>query len=505
MLFRRKKSSDDDSELNFYEIWQEKQAAIETAEIAEIEREKTSKGYLRWLNPVTYLSSFWSALIDDKQREAIKVIISMFGIIATASAAFGFIWTVWDSNENRKQNKEQFRIEKELTQQRLITDRFAKSATLLSDEDKAVRIAAIFSLERLARDSPKDHWTIMELLSAYVLEKSPLDEKDKVSKNAKDKASKPNLVSKQSPSTEVTKESPKSPKPIANDVQAALTVISRRDSEQDQGKLLDLSSANLREADLSRANLREADLREADLREADLFNTNLFSANLREANLSSADLRRASLSRADLRRASLSNTNLFSANLRRADLRSANLREADLREADLSSADLRRAKLSRAKLSSANLREADLFSANLSNAFLLAANFRSANLRSADLRNADLREADFSGANLRSANLRSADLRNADLFNANLRSADLRSAILLNTDLRETKNLTQSQLESREHPLICNSSLPQNIKIDRNRDCDKIANILHKRYPMEFSSLDKAEQYVQKQRQKKWN
>ena len=62
-------------------------------------------------------------------------------------------------------------------------------------------------------------------------------------------------------------------------------------------------------------------------------------------------------------------------------------------------------------------------------------------------------------APLEKAKLSSADLRSADLRSADLRSTNLSSTILLNTDLRETRNLTSSQLEGKEPPLICNLSL----------------------------------------------
>ena len=359
MLFRRKRSSDGNAEPNPYEIWQAQQAENETAEIAEIERDKNGKGYLRWLNPVTYISGFWSSLLDDNRREAIKVIISMFGILATASAAVGLIWTVWDATEDRK-----------LTQERLITDRFSKAATLLSEDDKAVRIAAIYSLERLAKDSPQDHWTIMELLSAYVLEKSPLVETEKVSK--------PTPTSKNTSLPEVKKESIKSSDPITNDVQAALTVIGRRSSDQDQG-WLDLTGRNL-----SGANLRYAKLRYANLRYAKLSYANLRYANLRWANLRWANLRYAKLSYANL-----FNANLFNANLIDAEIIDANLSWASLTIADLSDANLLDANLSHANLSGANLSDADLSGANLSGTDLSHANLSGArNLKPSQIKSA---------------------------------------------------------------------------------------------------------------------
>ena len=52
-----------------------------------------------------------------------------------------------------------------------ITDRFAKAIELLGSADEnsepqmVLRLGAIYSLERIARDSPRDHWTVMEVLT----------------------------------------------------------------------------------------------------------------------------------------------------------------------------------------------------------------------------------------------------------------------------------------------------------------------------------------------------
>ena len=307
----------------------------------------------------------------------------------------------------------------------------------------------------------------------------------------------------------------------------------------------DLSSANLFRSKLRRANLSNANLHQVNLRQADLLN-----ANLRQVNLKAASLESAFLSRANLSSANLSNIELNSAFLTRADLSSANLRQANLKSAtldgaNLSSADLNNAFLYRATLPSVNLNSALLSSANLSDAHLGSANLSKANLRDALLRDANLRDANlssadltnanlsnanvsyanllntglnsanFSNANLSNANLNSADLRranlsyaslrNTELNNANLSNANLNSAILLGIDLRVTQNLAQAQLEGKEHPLICNSPLPKNIKIDSNRDCNKIAFVIYKRESKTFSTLEEVEEYVKKQRQKQWD
>ena len=85
-----------------------------------------------------------------------------------------------------------------------------------------------------------------------------------------------------------------------------------------EGKIKDLSGANLRDANLRNAELRDADLKYADLRWADL----------RYADLKYADLSNADLSNANLRYADLSKAELSNADLRDADLRSSDLSEA---------------------------------------------------------------------------------------------------------------------------------------------------------------------------------
>lgn len=58
-----------------------------------------------------------------------------------------------------------------------ITDWFTKAIEQLGDSTSlAKRLGGIYALERIARDSLKDHWTIMEVLTAYVRENAPWKE-----------------------------------------------------------------------------------------------------------------------------------------------------------------------------------------------------------------------------------------------------------------------------------------------------------------------------------------
>src|SRR5262249_38284249 len=62
-----------------------------------------------------------------------------------------------------------------LTRDGQITDRYIKAVQQLGTTDpqnEPVRIGAIFALERIARESKLDHWPIMELLTAFVRQRS---------------------------------------------------------------------------------------------------------------------------------------------------------------------------------------------------------------------------------------------------------------------------------------------------------------------------------------------
>lgn len=60
----------------------------------------------------------------------------------------------------------------EITEQGQVTDRYTKAIEQLGSDKLDVRIGAIYALERVARDSPRDHPTLMEVLAAFVREHS---------------------------------------------------------------------------------------------------------------------------------------------------------------------------------------------------------------------------------------------------------------------------------------------------------------------------------------------
>lgn len=213
-----------------------------------------------------------------------------------------------------------------------ITDRFTKATSQLGDDQVDVRIGGIYALERIARDSQKDHWPIMEVLAAFLRRPSELQPEG--TSELKDRG---------------------------RDIQAAIRVIGRRkwfDGEPDRLDLwradlrwLDmrdvrLNGANLGRALLERAGLRGADLRGATLRRARMKGARLHKAHFEDADLSNADLEEAVLEGPEYRGGIVDGPNFERALLRGTNLRRAQLPQSHLEGADLTGALLEGADLS---------------------------------------------------------------------------------------------------------------------------------------------------------------
>ena len=154
----------------------------------------------------------------------------------------------------------------ELTEQGQVTDRYTKAIEQLGSDKPDLRIGGIYALERIARDSARDHPTVMEVLTAFIREHS--------------RVVLTTIVREPWPPPDhpVSREAVV---PMRPDVQAALTVVGRRDAEHDVRRI-DLSGATLTEVYLAGADLAGADLRDADL-DANLTNVELIDADLTNA------------------------------------------------------------------------------------------------------------------------------------------------------------------------------------------------------------------------------
>jgi hypothetical protein len=214
-----------------------------------------------------------------------------------------------------------------------VTERFTNAIEHLGDTQLTVRLGGIYALERIARDSPKDHWQIMEVLTAYVRDNAPWPPK-----TAQPLQGGQALENKQAGKNDQPSSSPEPFPKLATDIQAILTVLGRRtrSSDREGENSLDLTQTGLQGADLAGAHLAGARLNDAHLAGADLMDAHLAGADLFGAHLAGADLFGAHLAGADLFGAHLEGADLFGAHLERATLMDAYLEGAiDLTMAQL--------------------------------------------------------------------------------------------------------------------------------------------------------------------------
>jgi hypothetical protein len=208
-----------------------------------------------------------------------------------------------------------------------ITERFARAIDHLGSDSGDVRLGGVYTLERIAKDSPADRRTVHAVLRAFVHNHAPW------------------LVGApkgpEHPSPRVDQQLPWLQHRLP-DVQAAMTVLGRRLPSRDR---LDLY---LSRVDLRRAYLSDAWLAGTEMRHANLARAWMRRVHLEHSDLGHTDLREARMEGARLTGANLSHTYLQGAQLIGADLRGANLQGARLEGADLTGAHLEGADLTAA-------------------------------------------------------------------------------------------------------------------------------------------------------------
>lgn len=196
--------------------------------------------------------------IEDKTRLTLAQIIGGLALLS------GLYFTY----QNVKTAQENLRV----TEEGKLTERFSNAVELLGNEKLDVRLGGIYALERIARDSQKDHWTVMEVLTAFVRE---------------------NAFYRHGSALEGD---------LREDIQAIMTVIGRRKWYETEKQRLNLQRVNLARCVLVKANLRRANLMYANLKNADLSDANLSEAELSVTDFRGAELNEADLNGADFRR-----------------------------------------------------------------------------------------------------------------------------------------------------------------------------------------------------------
>jgi Pentapeptide repeats (8 copies) len=175
-----------------------------------------------------------------------------------------------------------------ISQEKNATDLFTKAIEQLGSDKLEVRVGGIYALERIARESEKDHGPIIEVLTAYVRAYAPWPPED----IAEARRKRPWARERPGPKDYERLLKPKDnesfsasimviPK-LDDDIQAVLTVIGRSSRIFEKGEAQRL--------DFTRTDLRGVDVREARLEGANFSGARLEGASLWQAHLEGADL-----------------------------------------------------------------------------------------------------------------------------------------------------------------------------------------------------------------------
>jgi uncharacterized protein YjbI with pentapeptide repeats len=192
----------------------------------------------------------------------------------------------------------------EIAESRLITDRFSKATEQLASNSLHTRLGAIYSLEGIAKDDEKYYWIVIEILSAFIRREKDVN----ISQSQEEKTSKT---------------------PV--DIQAALTVIIRRDIKSGiEQKTIDLSGAILNDIDLSGKRLENINLRRSTLHHVILFEAKLINVDFIEAELFDTNFQRANIDDSNFNAAHLTKVNFVSTRVNKTTFEQAILKGTEI-------------------------------------------------------------------------------------------------------------------------------------------------------------------------------
>lgn len=229
--------------------------------------------------------------IESKNRAQTGI-----NLLQTAATIIGGTAIFWNIVLSRRQLA--------ASQEQNLTERFSVAVEQLGHEQTAVRIGGIYSLERIAQDSPRDHWSIMEVLAALVRDRRGLTDEGHT----------------------------KPPLTYEKDIQAAILVIGRRNNSLDPESHSESHSLYLSYSDLNNLAAFKSDLSNIRFVGSNLQNANFYLSQLREASFWKASLINAKFQKANLSQAILQKANLQGADFRDCILKNADLKDANLKE-----------------------------------------------------------------------------------------------------------------------------------------------------------------------------
>ncbi|MFF1721106.1 pentapeptide repeat-containing protein [Streptomyces sviceus] len=173
------------------------------------------------------------------------------------------------TRESLRHSERSSRQQAEISREGQVTERYVSAIRLIASDNQTEQLGGIYSLERIMRDSAKDHDTVVEVLAAFIRQ------------HAK-------------PTPEGTASS--------DPVQAALDVLARRPEREEPFEIdlrrTTLTGCTIEGADLRRLNLYMADLTDVTFQECDLSFSDMANTKLLRCRFSKCTLTRAELDNA---------------------------------------------------------------------------------------------------------------------------------------------------------------------------------------------------------------
>lgn len=372
-----------------------------------------------------------------KNKDAFTVVLGILGLV-------GILFS-WRSSNAAKRSSDAALEQARIANDGKITDRLAKAVEQLGSEKLQVRLGAIYALERVALDSPRDHGTVFEHLADFVREHSKIKHKPGVAFIDEDR-------------------SPAKDDSGRRDVSLILKVIGRRNRKNDKNLLIDLSNCDLKKLRLSRGdysfvnffgsdlsgttfheckvqyvNFIKAKLHNVSFIGADLYQTNFHNADLQEVDFSQGIMARCRFIKARIIDCNFLNTDLTGCTLLAEELRDNKFRGSKFSHSEISGFDfalniLEMVRMDHASLKDCNAREAELHDIDLSDSVITKGNWEGAKLQRMQAQRAKFMEVNLNKAKMSNSKLSNTTFKKCKMYQANLTAAHKDNTIFDNSD-----------------------------------------------------------------------
>lgn len=401
-----------------------------------------------WNIPVfhrIWADEFWDAKNGQGVRDLVLAATTLVGALIGLA---GYLLLAVRTNAIQRQT--------DLQHEAQITDRFTKAIEQLGHDKIAVRLGAIYALERVAKDSERDFATIIETLAAYVRERVPRQKP-----NAFDE---PDVCSADVLDAELDE---RKGVRVSIDVAATISVLARSIPNTsilrtgEQIRRVDLRNVSLVGLDLPGANLSGFRFDNSDLSYANLSEANLTSSSFRGIEFRGGNLERSTLNSANFSRSDLREANFSSIQCEGANFRYSQFSETEFEGSQIKNSDFHTAKIMACGFVLMEFVDCDFDDTSFSDAYLSGTTFVDCSLIEGDFEGATLSRVVFIGCNLSKTRFESAvfedwaDIESDEVWPCEFEGSDLSAADFSNSDgLKESYLSGAFYMSSRGAPIF---------------------------------------------------